>query len=112
MSLYNFPTIFTRECGEAGTSTGGGGNDGGSSGSVCCGLVIANSLAALRATPDITGVGAAMLFSVNSPGDSSPIFYWWEATSLDVDDGLSTVKFDVTPAGSPGRLKQSGINAP
>ncbi len=111
MALYNFPTIYVRECGEAGTSTGGGGSGGGSSGSVCCGLVIANSLADLRATADITGIGAAMLTSVNSDGDSAAIFYWWDATSLDPDDGISVIKFDLTDSGDPGRLKQSGINA-
>jgi hypothetical protein len=74
--------------------------------------VVANSLTALRATADITGIGAAILTSVNSDGDSSAIIYWWDATSLEADDGISIIKFDVTDVGSPGRLKQSGINAP
>lgn len=106
--VVNFPTIIVRDCIDL-NGTGGGTPGGGASGSVCCGLVIANTLVDLRATPDITGIVAAILFSFVTPGDSAPIFYWWNAASLDADNGISIIKFDITDLGSPGRLMQSGI---
>lgn len=74
---------------------------------------MATTLAALRATDPIPdNLEGAFLFGIDAPGDSAMISYYWDAVSFDVDDGIQTIKFDLTPLSSPGRLKQEGSSAP
>lgn len=110
MPIWNFPTITRRECGSSSDSGSSGG--GSSSDVICCGLVVANTVEELRAITPITGIKAALLLGVDEQGDSSMIAYTWVADSLDDDDGIQTIKFDVTDSASPGRLKQEGFAAP
>lgn len=104
-TLFNFPTIGTRDCGAFDvippTPDGGSG---------ATGLIIATTLAQLRAHSPITGVQAALLFGVDNPGDSLLTAYYWDAVSLLDDNGLSVVKFDLTAVTDPGRLIQCGSN--
>lgn len=111
----NFPIINYRTCGCPGGDGSGAPGPPGEPGvtTVITTEIHALTLAGLRAVNPIpAGLEAATLFGIDAPGDSAAILYYWDAASMDVDDGIQTIKFDATPIGSPGRLKQEGNAAP
>lgn len=111
---YNFPIINYMTCGCPTSGTGAEGPPGPPGVTTVITTAIEEfTLAELRAVNPIPdGLKSATLYGINAKGDSAAIHYYWDADSLDADDGIMTIKFDVTDSGDPGRLKQEGSSAP